>query len=374
MFLACTCAILIYFISFYFSTKQKLIYCEKTGVHGIWKLSTSSFYFIVFIVIVVLVSTVRYGFIDTYAYKIMYTSSRNNLNYVNSAPWGVEVGWLYLCYLLNYISRSPKLILFLSALIINLSYCKMTKKYSIDSIFSLIVYFSILFMDTNNGIRQLVAAGITTLAFPLLTRKDIKSFILYLMFVYLAMQFHESAIVCLIISVVVKGNALNIKVVLTLILGIIFLVRADLVNMYIGDLFQDSKYLFYLEFDDYGMSFLRAFIMGILPALLAILYIVKQRFLLKSKIDSTEAILLNVLLINSVFVLMGLDMQYWARFSFYTSFAYIVLAPKLILDPFKKSNFRIVKILAISCYVVFFVYNIYVNSVYGSLNQFYIDL
>ena len=59
----------------------------------------------------------------------MYTESRGDLNYVYSEPWGVESGWLLFLYYLNYLSASPKLMLFIVALLINLAYVFLAKKY-----------------------------------------------------------------------------------------------------------------------------------------------------------------------------------------------------------------------------------------------------
>ena len=118
---------------------------------GETRTTTSKSALVFFVAVLVIVSTLRHGFIDTYAYKIMYRSSRGDLEYVNSAPWGVEAGWLYLLYLLNYLSASPKLMLFLVALSVNFAYAWMSKKYSSDVIFSLFVYFCIGYMTRTTG-------------------------------------------------------------------------------------------------------------------------------------------------------------------------------------------------------------------------------
>lgn len=371
MFLVTMCTFLCLSVLFLGHRTQYVIDWPIKGFDGKWKFHIDKKVFIVFAGILILVSTLRYGWIDTYAYKEMYIASRGDLAYVNSAPYGVEAGWLYFCYFLNFISPSPKLLLFVSALIIISAYIFTIARYSCDPIFSMVIFFSILYMDTNNGLRQMVAASIIIFALPLLTGKKIWKYCLYVIIVWLAMQFHTSAVVCYFIGVIVIGKPFNIRVKLAIILGVLFCLAPGIMNDYLGEVFSDSKYLYYLDMSG-GMTFLRAFITGIFPAILAFIYLFKcKKF--HVKIDYTEGILLNYLFINTIFILMGCYMQYWNRMGFYTAFAPVVLMPKLAYDMFVKDQRRMVKLLAIVLYLLFFLYNVYVNIGYGAIADFYIS-
>ena len=372
MLLISLCAIGVFIILALMHHQQTVTECIGLGYDNSWKFYSKTMFFVFFATLLIMVSTLRYGFIDTYAYKIMYESARGDLRYVNSAPWGVEAGWLYFCYYLNFITDNTKLILFLTALIVNVAYVSIIKKYSCDSVFSLFIYFCVLFLDTNNGMRQMFAAAIVILAFPLLTRKKVFSYILYILLVILAYQLHESSIYCLVIAFIALGKPLNFKVVLAIGICIVFLLAPSLVNEYIGDLFSESKYLFYLAIDN-GMSILRALSMGVVPLALSLIYIYRS----KSKnieIAYDESVLLNMVILNSVFILMGLVMQYWARFAFYTYFASFIMIPKLIHQVFDKKDRTYLKFIAYLCYFVFFAYNIYANVTNGALDKFYISL
>lgn len=373
MFLIFMCTILIMCTLYVAAAKEYKYESIGYGLGGKWKYGISKGYFTVFVLILVITSTVRYGFIDTYAYKEMFRLSRGDLVYVESGPYGVEAGWLYICYALNYLSSNPKILLFFSALIINVSYAKIIKLYSCDPVLSLMIYFCLSYLDTNNGLRQIVAASITLLAFPLLSKKNISSYFLYGICVVLAMQLHESAFVCLFIAFIVIGKPLNVKTIMALGLGIFFLFIPDIISDYIGELFIDSKYLPYLDSTVNGMSIFRAIATGVIPAVFAVYYI-RRCNAFNIKIQRIEAILINMLMVNTMFTIMGLNMQYWARFCFYTSFAPIVLMPKLIYEFFIKKQARRIKNVAIMCYLFYFWYNIYVNVKYGALDQFYIDI
>lgn len=319
------------------------------------------------------VSTLRYGFIDTYAYKIMYHSARGDLDYVSSAPWGVEAGWLLLLYLLNFISESPKLMLFLSALFINGAFLYGIKKYSADVSFSVLIYFCLNFLDTNNGVRQFVAAGGVIFAFLRCLFPEKKNWLFFVLLVVLAAQFHRSAYVALPLALAVVGTPLNIRMVaaLAVCLGY-FLFPAEGAAILAGNM-EGSKYQFYLAMTG-GMGYPRAFIVGLLPLLLAFRYIYCCRRDGR-KFAREDGCLVNLVLLNSVFVLLGLHMQYWARLCFYTSFALYILMPKLIYTSLGSGRgYPFMRFGAVICYLIFFAFNVGVNVLYGALEQFYLDL
>lgn len=368
MALISVCTVLILLVLAFSSYKSNIIE-SPLGYKGQRRMLTNNYLFL-FIAILVVVSTLRYGFIDTYAYKIMYRSARNDLEYVNSAPWGVEAGWLYVLYLLNFISSSPKLMLFLSALLINLAFVSVIKKYSVDVGFSLFLYFCLTYLNTNNGLRQYVAAAIVILAFPLLEKKK---FIWYALLIYLAYLMHNSAMYCGIVAFVAYGKPFNIKVKAFLVFAVFLLLMPGVANNFIGDTFSDTKYSDYLEIGaGMGMSFLRAFISGIIPGILAISYVVNSKKL-NREISLSESIILNFLLLNTAFVIMGTSMQYWARMGFYTSFASLVMMPKLIYEFFDEKEHYFVKTIVYLCYFFYFCYNIYVNIDYGAMASFVAD-
>lgn len=350
-------------------------YTVKVGVpcgfEDRWQFTVSKGFIIAFSAVLIATSALRYGFIDTYAYRIMYTSVAEDISYVHNNTWGIEAGWLYFLRFLNFFSHNPQLMLLVCAAVITAAFVGVAKRYSADVCFSLLLYFCLTYMNTNNGLRQYTAAAITILAFPLLARPGFKRILLYVLLVLCAYQLHNSALVCLVIMVIVSGKPLNIRVLIAIALGAVFLVLPGDVNAYIAELFSQSKYLYYLEYTT-GMGFMRAFITGILPGTLALSYYIKRRRGLRG-IEYSEGVLLNITFINTVFVLMGLVMQYWARFAFYTEFAPIVLMPKLIYEFVGKKHYQIAAGVAVICYIFFFCYNIYVNMGYGAIDSFSAD-
>lgn len=369
MVLITVCTVLVLFILFLLSANSVFEVESPLGYRG-KRLVLDKGIVIAFVAVLVIISTLRHGFIDTFAYKIMYRSARNNLNYVNSAPWGVEAGWLYVLYFLNFISRSPKLMLFLSALVINSAFAFVIYKYSSNVKLSLFLYFCLTYLNTNNGLRQYVAAGIVILAFPLLEKKK---FIWYAILVYLAYLLHNSAIFCLITAFAAYGKPFNIKVKAFLVFSVFLLVFPSVANGILGDVFSENKYAGYLEISEgMGMSVLRSLITGLVPGVLTIAYLSRQK---KRGVEITheEGIIINYLLLNTAFIIMGSFMQYWARMGFYTSFASVVMLPKLIDECFDEKEMMTIKTYIYPCYFFFFCYNIYVNIGYGAMDDFVAD-
>lgn len=371
MTLVVFCTVIVIIVLFAASNYQCAYEGIPSGFDSKWKFKIDKKAFVLFALVLILTSAVRHGFIDTYAYKELYINVRNNLNYVHNAPWGVEPGWMYFCYFLNFISPSPNFLLLISAAIIVGSYVYAIKRFSCDPVFSLFIFFCIEYMDTNNGLRQMVASALCILAFSLVTERRIKNYVWFAILVFIAIQFHQSAFVCFIILIAVIGKPLNIRTAGAIGLGVLFLIAPGLINARLDSIFEDSKYIGYLS-NTVGMSFLRAFIVGILPAIFVFMYLHKSKKNGKI-IDYGESLLLNILLINSMFTIMGLNMQYWARMAFYTAFAPFILMPKLAYEAFPK-NRSVIKSIAVVCYFIFFAYNIYVNIGYGAIGDFYYDV
>ena len=371
MVLISVCTILVLLTLLTAAVRRVPCSADSLGFDNRMRYVTDGRLLLIFALILIATSSLRQGFIDTYAYRIMYTSMAGDTSFVETNTWGIEAGWLYFLYFLNFISSNPQLMLFISAAVITAAYVLTAKKYSADVCFSLLIYFCITYLNTNNGLRQYVAAAITILAFPLLLKPNIKKVLLYMLCVLAAYQFHQSAWVCVLIMAVVLGKPLNFRVIVALGFCAAFLIFPGTVNDYIAEIFDESKYLYYLDYTA-GMGALRALITGVLPCVLAVSYIMKKRRTLEI-IEYKESVLLNVLFINTIFVLMGLVMQYWARFTFYTEFAPIVLMPKLICEFTGKKHYQTVSAVAVISYLFFFCYNVYVNIGYGSMDSFTAD-
>ena len=324
-----------------------------------------------FLIPLILTSTFRYGFIDTFAYKIMYQNACS-WDYIDSSPWGVERGWLIFLHILNFFSKSPKLLFFLSALLINGSVVFLISRYSGDPILSLLLYFSFSYLDTNNGIRQFSAAAIVLFAMALLLRCKKKNWVLFFIAVAAAAQFHCTAWICLPIALAVSGKILNWKVLFAAATGILLCIFTEYISDFSGIFPGGFKYEHYIRMKN-GMGLPRAIITGFLPLLLLGFYFFRTG---KAENPPPEesAMLFNLLFLNSVFSLMGMQMQYWARLQFYTAFSLYVFLPELTAASLGNNRRnRIARIITVFCALIFFGVNLCKNWSYGTLEDFYWD-
>lgn len=369
LILLCACFTML--ILLYGTSRQ---YYEELD-NGVYRCQVSKTITRAFLSVLVITSTLRYGFIDTYAYKEMYILARNNYEYIfTGAGWGIETGWLWLMYVLNFISRSPKLMLFLSALLVCGAYVKVIRRYAEQVLFSLLLFFCLVYMDTNNGIRQMCAAALLILGFPALERKK---YLTYALFALAAYQLHNSAIVTALIAVTAIGKPLNIKTLGALLLGVVFLFIPGVVTGFLDTALESSQYNYYLAMRG-GMGIARALVTGIVPIGLTLIYsykIKRHGF----NVSYAEGILINITIINGMFVMMGTYMQYWNRFAFYTFFAPIVMVPKMARVVFgNEAYYKSIKKIMILLYLMYFAYNVFMNSGLpgsssDSLEKFYIE-
>ncbi len=330
--------------------------------------------------ILTIVSAVRHGFIDTYAYREMYRLSRDNFDYVGTgAGWGIESGWLFTCYLLNYICSSPNFILLLSALLINYAYINSIENYSEDISFSLWMYFCLSWLDTNNGLRQFAAAALTIIMLPLLLnqsndpKKRITAYVFYCLVVFFAMQWHNSAKVCIPIMAVALGKPMNWKTWCAFLLCIAFILGLDFAKDLFVEGSGDTKYAdMYLGSTAGGMGLPRAIVMGIVPLFFILLYLFKCHHE-KLSISHSDGILINILLMHCAFTLLGLKIQVLSRLCFYTYFVYFLIMPKLMKSVLKE-DYMSARTVAICCLTFYFWYNVYVNYLYHAIQSFYIDI
>lgn len=361
----CTIIIILVLLSTVSINGYKIIYRGRE-----YKLDINTWGIILFEFILIITSSIRYGFIDTYAYRIMYRLSKENLEYVYSAPWGVESSWLYLFYLLNKISTDPKLMQLVVSSVIISAFVYIIRKYSADTALSLWIFFCLVYMGTNNGIRQYFAMAITLWAFPLIIKKK---YITYILITFIASQIHTSALICLLIPLIATGTYMNIRVKSLIVICMCFMFFPKIVNQWFSFIFGESKYVDYFSSTKAGMSILRAIVTAGVPQILAKCYVSNSKKI-GIKLSKEKSLLLNILILDVVFTIMGIYMQYWARVGAYFSFASICLIPIMIREVFTKNNQKFLKILVIILYFIFFTYNIYTYFISGDLNSFRLDI
>lgn len=236
------------------------------------------------------------------------------------------------------------------------------RKYSEDYWFSIFLFIAstdyISWM--HNGMRQFIAVTIVLAATPLiLNRKYIWALIL----IFLAATFHLSALLMIPIFIVVQGRAWNWKTWVLLIATLIVILTVDRFTGFLDSILSDTQYSVVVsdweEWNDNGTNPLRVLVYSV-PMILSIIGIRYVREEGNALINmcvgmsvSTTALYLVSMVTSGIFI---------GRLPIYMSlYSTGILLPWMINHMFSDQSRRLVKILAVILFSVFYYYQMHVT-------------
>lgn len=131
---------------------------------------------------------------------MQYYNAFKTIAWLNPSQFSLlryEYGFIYLCKTLSLISLNPQILIITTSLFINISILRFIYKNS-DNIFLSVIFYILLnfFFAYMNIMRQALAISILLWGYEYLKRYKIFS---YIIFVIIAMQFHSSAILTLVL-------------------------------------------------------------------------------------------------------------------------------------------------------------------------------
>ncbi|MGM0874224.1 MAG: EpsG family protein [Bacillota bacterium] len=292
----------------------------------------------------VLVSGFRNNIGDTYFYIKTYTENDFTWEYIQSKK---DPGFGILQMFLKNISDDPQLLIFVTALITNLLIGITLYKYSRMIELSFYVYITAgMFTVSMNGIRQFLAASIIFVATKYLINGDFKK---YALIVILASTVHQSALVLIPIYFIVRREAWT-KVTFLLLVLAIFIVMGF--NQFLELLFaslENTQYSNYSTFEEGGASKIRVLVDSV-PVIIAFLGREKLR-----KLWPKSDIIVNLSVINVIFMIIATQSWIFARFNIYFSLYNLILI-SWIIYLFKENNRMFVYYGLLVCYLLYFYY------------------
>ena len=229
---------------------------------------------------------------------------------------GVEAGFQFFVYVLSRIFKSPQMLIVVAAAIYMISVCFCVRRNSDDVVFSLTMYITLGLMQFHmQGMRQSIAMSICLFAYEFAKRKKILPFAIL---VLLAMQFHRTAIVFIVVYPLcyLKFNPKSLFV---------FLIVAGLVFAFSGKIIQIANNLFdsdyHLSVDSGGYIATAIYFLIVVFALCC-----------DKKIKAGEGVsVLYVTLLGLVcYLLRYFGTLAAERISFYFIFGQILLLPKTL--------------------------------------------
>lgn len=317
-----------------------------------WGLFFLSLGFLIFI------SGFRVGFVDTPIYRWMFDISGESFRELQEFGWDFskEYGFVIFMNLLRMISQNSQILILVSATIILAIEFGLLKKYSIDFSFSLLLFFFLEFLDSMNGIRQILAAMIFLTALPLIKKQK---FIPYLLIILLLSTFHLSILLCLPLYFILNKKwshpFLIGTVAVILICYFNFGLMENLVSLLFGS---DGKYNQYLNSSEVGQMGIPRLLVQSVPLGLLVFYEYRKR---SNPVEEFAyyQIFSNLLLFNALFNLLGTKVVLLARLSVYFSFATTIMIPYLLWQILPKKDYFIIKQLVLLLYLVYFGVQIY---------------
>ena len=260
-----------------------------------------------------------------------------------------DVGYYIFTFYLYKISSNPQIMIFTTALITQVCYFKFFYKYRSYLELEIFMYIaSGYFFVTMNGIRQSLAAGILVLATKYLIERDLKK---YLFLVIFASLFHQSALIMILIYFLIESKPFSKTTFIMIAGSVIGVMLFNELMPLLFKLLQGSNYEHYEQvFKDgteQGANILRVFV-AIVPVILA--YLKKEDLVKYENIN----FFINMSIINLIFMIFSLKTWIFARFTIYFNLYNFILLPYIIKKWNNPKEKRILYVLFILCYLLFF--------------------
>ena len=211
----------------------------------------------------------------------------------------------------------------------------------------------------HNGMRQFIATVLILVATDLLIKKRYKTMVAVILF---ASTFHGSALIMLPIMFIIQGKAWNQKTVIFMVISMVVIVFIDRFTPLLGEALADTQYSDMMTNEiwttDDGTNILRVLVYSV-PAILSLIGIPY----LKKSSNRMIDICVNCSIVTMMIYLLASVTSgiYIGRLPIYTTLQGYVAVPWLIKNMFEKKSARMVNILMMGAYLVFFYFQMFIT-------------
>lgn len=209
---------------------------------------------------------------------------------------------------------------------------------------------------THNGMRQFIAVSMTFAATGLLIRKKR---LLYIAVVLLASTFHASALLMIPMCFIVQGRAWNYKTVLMILAVSVATSSSDFLLNMVTDIMESTQYSGDVNnmMTTSGTNTIRVLVFCI-PPLLALLFLPRVRALNVPLINLS--VNMSIASMGIYIVSMFTSGIYIGRLPVYCSLYNYILLPWILERTFEKRSSKIIVLIAMGCYMVFYYYQMHI--------------
>lgn len=317
---------------------------------------------LMFAPVIYMVATRSNAIGDTYAYEALYKSLPTTWAELVAHIPNVtkDKGFTLFSGIIKLVlGESTKIYFFILALIQGLALMYVYRKYSYNYFLSMFLfiastdYLSWMY----NGIRQFTAVTIIFAATPLMLKKK---WVPLVAVILVASTIHGSALLMLPIVFIVQGKAWNGKTLVLTVACVVAFAFADQFTNVLDTLLSDTQYTNVVSdwqgMNDDGTNMIRVIVYSI-PAILS--------FIGRKWIDYDNNPIINLSTNMSIvsaalyLVSAGTSGVFLGRLPIFTSLYGYILLPYLLDRIFTKESARIMKLMMISAYLVFYYYQIH---------------
>lgn len=311
--------------------------------------------------IMICISGLRHGYIDTRAYR----SGFENLNITEVLSWDFifqsdkkDKGFTVLSAIIKIFSDDSQVFLFIFALFtVGFIFWGIVKRVP-ELDFGIFLFIAAgTYIDTMNGLRQAFVSAVLFYFLPRFLEK--RETAKYILLVLLMSTMHGSALVFIPIYLIASKDAWSkYTAIIIAIASFMYIFYNYGVGQFIAEFLEDTSYG-----NDYGTMLLTGntsvnIIRVFIAAVPLILTFFTGKY--KEKGNRKYNIYFNMTLINFMMWLFSSKVLYFYRIAMYFApYSIVFMCNEINSIPDKREK-RIVKIVAIVCYLIYFIYNMYV--------------
>lgn len=301
--------------------------------------------FTLFAAFLILISGLRFGGGDYFAYYHSYEYFANHLT--DDIKTLSEPGFDIICWLAFRFSKDPAAMFVLASLItVGLSMIVIYKQTDRLLMASLLFLFLGCWHGSLNAVRQCVAAAIVFCGIGFLREKKL---IKYAVLVFVAFLFHKSALIMILPFFIARNRITRQNVILLIVGSLVVLYSYSYVYNFTETILDKS-----LSGDmDYLSKSVNPF--RVLVAIVPSIY-----FLIgyeRDEPDSLSDFYMNLLLIHSSIMLMSSGSAYYARIGIYTAPFCCIAIPELSRRKKQKNN-HVWEIVIMLFFLLYWIYDI----------------
>lgn len=349
------------FLLCFFAQNTKKV--RKT-INGEVKYLPNVFFAICACGVLVFVSAFRNGVGDTGTYRELFNSAPDSITeFFRVIPMEDEWGFtLYYTLIKQFISDKSQWFIIISAVITLVCIFIAFYKYS-EHIELAIFYFITMgcYLVTMNGIRQYMVSAILFLAFPWIIKKK---WYLYIPLVLILSTFHTSVLIFLVLYFIGNKEAWGFWTKAILIFGVLLFITYPITGPMIVNLLGETQYGHYgsaLLSEGRGANVIRIFVYAV-PVILD--YIGRKNRRMTEKFGYN--LMVNMSILNLIFMLLANKYWIYARFNMYFNTYAIILLCWEIKYLFKEHNQKLMYLLSIAFFAVYYWYDMAVSLGYGA--------